>query len=211
MPATVEMERRAPLQKGRQTSPLPSAVSFRYARALVDVVTGSGSSVVGDPHLLTSQLGEFAQLIEENAELKILFITPAIPLKKKLAVLSEIAPRLGLEAVTQNFLGVVLEHDRFPILGEIVEAFELLLNERLGIVVAQVSSARALEDAEKQELEKALRQCTGKRVQMHFSLDPGLIGGVTAQVGSTIYDGSVRGQLERLRAELAGPAGRSVT
>jgi F-type H+-transporting ATPase subunit delta len=190
---------------------VPSAVSFRYARALVDVVTSPGGISVGDPHLLTSQLREFAQLTEQNTELKILFTTPAIPIKKKLVVLSQIAPKMGLDVVTQNFLGVVLEHERFSILGEIVEAFELLLNERLGVVVAQVSSARTLGEAEKQELERALRQCTGKQVQMQFSLDPGLIGGVTAQVGSTIYDGSVRGQLERLREELAGPAGGSRT
>ena len=188
---------------------MPSAVSFRYARALVDVVTRPGGPGAGDPRILTSQLQEFEQLLQQNAELKILFTTPAIPRKKKLAVLSEIAPKMGLEAVAQNFLSVVLEHERFPYLGEMVEAFELLLHERLGIVVAQVSSARALGNAEKQELEKALCERTGKQVQMNFSLDPGLIGGVTAQVGSTIYDGSVRGQLERLRAELAGPAASS--
>jgi len=111
---------------------------------------------------------------------------------------------MGVHPLAQNFLAVVLEHDRFVLLGEIVEAFELLLNERMGIVVAEVSSARELGDAEKQALETALRQRTGKQVQMSYSLDPALIGGVTAQVGSTIYDGSVRGQLERLRAELAG-------
>jgi len=185
---------------------LPSAVSFRYARALVDVVTSHEGPGAGDPRALTSQLEDFSQLMEQNAELRILFSTPAIPMKKKLAVLSEIVPKMGLQAVVRNFLSVVLEHERFSVLDEIVEAFELLLNERLGIVVAQVSSARALGEAEKQELEKALRDRTGKQVQMSFSLDPGLVGGVTAQVESTIYDGSVRGQLERLRSELAGRA-----
>ena len=183
---------------------MPSAVSFRYARALVDVVTTPAGPGAGDPRILTSQLQEFEQLYQQNAELKILFTTPAIPLKKKLATLSEIATKMDLQAVTQNFLSVVLEHERFSVLGDIVEAFELLLNERLGIVVAQVSSARSLGDTEKQELEKALCERTGKQVQLSFSLDPELIGGVTAQVGSTIYDGSVRGQLERLRKELAG-------
>jgi F-type H+-transporting ATPase subunit delta len=156
--------------------------------------------------VLASQLQEFSQLMQQNAELRILFSTPAIPMNKKLAVLSGIAPRTGIQKVAQSFLSVVLEHERFPVLGEIVDAFELLLNERLGIVVAQISSAHALGDAEKQELEKALRVRTGKQVRMRFSIDSGLIGGVTAQVGSTIYDGSVRGQLDRLRSELAGRA-----
>ena len=185
---------------------MPSAVSLRYARALVDVVTSPGGFTAGDPRTLTAQLEEFEQLLEQNTELKILFTTPAIPVAKKMAVLAEIAPKMGIAQVAHNFLAVVLEHERFSLLGEIVEAFELLLNERLGVVVAQVSSARALGEAEKQDLETALRKRTGKQVQMSFSLDPSLIGGVSAQVGSTIYDGSVRGQLERLRAALAGQA-----
>ena len=188
---------------------MPSAVSFRYARALVDVVSGPGGFAAGDPRILVAQLKEFEQLLGQNAELNIFFATPAIPGTKKMAVLSEIAPKMGVHPLAQNFLAVVLEHDRFVLLGEIVEAFELLLNERMGIVVAEVSSARALGEAEKQALETALRQRTGKQVQMSYSLDPALIGGVTAQVGSTIYDGSVRGQLERLRAELAGQTASS--
>ena len=188
---------------------MPSAVSFRYARALVDVATSSAGPSAGDPRVLTSQLRDFSQLMEQNAELPILFTTPAIPLKKKLAVLSEITSKMGLQAMAQNFLSAVLQHERFSGLDEMVEAFELLLNERLGIVVAHVTSARALGETEKQELAKALQERTGKQVQMSFSLDPALIGGVSAQVGSTIYDGSVRGQIDRLRAELAGQASSS--
>ena len=181
---------------------MPSAVSFRYARALVDVATEPGKTQ-GDPRALTAQLREFAELLDANTELKILFETPAVAAAKKVAVLGEIARKIGLQPVTQNFLGVVLEHERIGHLGEIVEAFEQLLNERLGIVVAEVSSASALGETERKELEQALRARTGKKEQMNFSLDPTLIGGVTARVGSTIYDGSVRGRLERLRAELA--------
>jgi F-type H+-transporting ATPase subunit delta len=183
---------------------MPSAVSFRYARALVDVVAGAQGG--SDPHRVTAQLRDFEAVLEQNAELKILFATPAIPAAKKRAVLAALAPSLGLEPVTQNFLNVLLQHDRAPLLGEMVEAFELLLNERLGVVVAQITSARALEESERQELAAALRARTGKQVQMNFALDPTLIGGVLAQVGSTIYDGSVRGQIERLRSELAGQA-----
>ena len=183
---------------------MPSAVAFRYARALVDVVTAPGAvAAPRDPRVVASQLAEFEQLLQQNAELRILFTTPAIQVVKKNAVLGGIAPMLGLEPLTHRFLSVVLEHQRIPLLGEITEAYEFLLNERLGVVVAQVTSARPLGETEKQDLARALRTRTGKQVQMTFSLDPGLIGGVVAQVGSTIYDGSVRGQLDRLRAELA--------
>jgi F-type H+-transporting ATPase subunit delta len=93
-----------------------------------------------------------------------------------------------------------------PLLGDMISSFEQLLNERLGIVDARITSAKPLADADKEQLDRALRARTGKQVRMSFSLDPNLIGGVLAQVGSTIYDGSVRGQLERLRSELAGSA-----
>lgn len=186
---------------------MPSAVAFRYARALVDVATAPRAEMTPrDPRVIATQLAEFGELLQQSLELRILFSTPAIPAAKKKAVLAEMTPLLGLEPLTHNFLSVILQHDRIPLLGEIVEAYESLLNERLGVVVAEITSARQLGDAEKQDLANALRARTGKQVQMNFSLDPNLIAGVVAQIGSTIYDGSVRGQLERLRAELAGEA-----
>ena len=184
---------------------MPSAVSFRYARALVDVAVVPGA--VGDPRAITAQLQEFTQVLQQNAELQILFTTPAITTARKLSVLAQIAPIMKLSPLAHNFLSVVLQHDRILLLSDFVEAFEVLLNERLGVVIAEIRSARALGEAEKQELGQALRTRTGKQVQMNFSLDPSLIGGALAQVGTTIYDGSVRGQLERMRAELAGQAG----
>ena len=180
---------------------MPSALALRYARALADVVTLPGVAA-RDPRRVGEQLREFDQMLGDHAELQILFTTPAIPEGKKRAVLSELAPMLGLEKHTLSFLLVVLQHDRMAHLAEIAEAFDSLLNERLGIVVAAVRSARPLEEQEKQELASALRARTGKQVEMTFALDPGLIAGVVAQVGSTIYDGSVRGRLERLRADL---------
>jgi F-type H+-transporting ATPase subunit delta len=188
---------------------MPSAVSFRYARALVDAVMGAAGGSPSDPHRMATQLKEFDQLLQQSDELQILFATPAVPLLKKRAVLAAIVPKMDLEPLAHNFLGVLLQNERMPLLGDMIEAFEQLLNERLGVVVAQIVSARPLENAEKQELDRALRARTGKHVQMNFSLDRSLIGGVLAQVGSTIYDGSVRGQLERLRSELAGQAGSS--
>jgi len=109
---------------------------------------------------------------------------------------------MNIDAVTRNFLNVVIDHDRMELLDEIVEAYESLVNERLGITTADVITARPLGEAEKQDLAGALSAKTGKTVRMNFSLDPNLIGGVVARVGSTIYDGSVRGSLERLREQL---------
>ncbi len=184
---------------------MPSAVSFRYARALVDTVVIPGPTEgARDPRAIAAQLSEFTALLKEHGDLRILFSTPALTAAKKKAVLAELAPRLAIEPLTRNFLNVVIDHDRMPLVGEIVEAFQSLLDERLGVAVAEIATARPLGETEKQELAGALRARTGKQVRMNFSLDPGLIGGIVARIGSTIYDGSVRGQLERLRAELAG-------
>ena len=182
---------------------MPSTVSLRYARALVDALLGQRPGLPPTAaEAIPNQLEAFHSLLEENAELRILFSTPAISAAKKRTVLDALASRLGWEPLTRNFLTVVIQHDRMNLLGEIAAAFRTLLEERLGITVAAITTARPLDEAEKQELESALRVRTGRQVRLSFSLDSGLIGGVTARVGSTIYDGSVRGQLDRLRTGL---------
>lgn len=182
---------------------MPSAVSLRYARALVDAVTGPPAPPLPrEPQAIAQQLRDFQVLLQQNTELRTLFATPAIAAAKKKAVLAEVASTLLLDPLTRNFLNVVIDHDRMPLLEEIAEAFESLLDQRLGIAVAEIRTARPLEETEKWELAEALRARTGKQVRLNFVLEPSLLGGIVARVGSIIYDGSVRGLLERLRTEL---------
>ena len=182
---------------------MPSAVSFRYANALADIVAAPVSGKPAhDPQSIAGQLERFQSVFSQNHELRIVFSTPAVSGEKKKKILGQIAPSIELCPVAVNFLSVVIDHDRMALLGEIIEAFHAILNERLGVAVAEISSARPLEEAEKAALSGALNAKTGKQVRMNFSLDPKLIGGVVARIGSTIYDGSVRGSLDRLRAEL---------
>jgi len=182
---------------------MPSTVSLRYARALVDTLFGPRAGVPASAaESVAAELEAFESLLGENPELRILFSTPAISTSKKRAVLAELAPRLGLTPLARNFLSVVIQHDRMNLLAEIAAAFRTLLDERLGVAVAEIRTARPLDEAEKQELAGALRVRTGRDVRMKYSLDPAGIGGAVARVGGTIYDGSVRGQLERLRVGL---------
>jgi F-type H+-transporting ATPase subunit delta len=169
---------------------MASAAANRYARALVDVVTAPGAA---NPQAVV-------------AELRILCATPAIPVAQKSAVIDKLAPLAGLSGVARNFLKVVLDHDRMGDLTEIIEGFEALLNEKLGIAIAEITSARPLDETEKTQLAAALKARTGRQVQVTYSQDPGLIAGVVARIGSTVYDGSVRGQLDRLRSELTSRA-----
>jgi len=184
---------------------MPSAVSFRYATALADTLAGARAGIPApDPETVAAQLHDFNQVCYENRELRIVFSTPAVSIDKKKTILAKLATDLGLDSVTTNFLSVVIDHERMELLGDIVEAFQAILHEREGIAVAEVTSARALGEEEKRELGDALSAKTGKQIRMNFSVDPNLVGGVVARIGGVIYDGSVQGFLNRLRAELTG-------
>jgi F-type H+-transporting ATPase subunit delta len=110
---------------------------------------------------------------------------------------------MGLPEKVVNFVYVVIDHRRGHDFPSIVDGFEQLLDERLGLVAADVRSAKELTDSQRQAIEAQVSRLAGKKAKLKFSTDPSLIGGVVARVGSTVYDGSVRGQLERLRTKLA--------
>ena len=113
---------------------------------------------------------------------------------------------MGVSKAVRNFLFVVIDHRRIHDLPSIVEAFDVLLDERLGYVRANVESAHALNDSQRASLESELSRISGKKAKVAFATDSSLIGGVVARVGGKVYDGSVRGQLERLRLKLAAGA-----
>jgi F-type H+-transporting ATPase subunit delta len=117
-------------------------------------------------------------------------------------VLDAITMRLGTTRQVRNFVAVLTDHRRLPLFGEILKQLEQELHERQGFAEAQVSSARQLSDPEKQVLEAEITKMTGKKVRARYAQDASLLGGAVVQVGSTIYDGSVKGQLERIREQL---------
>ena len=176
------------------------AVASRYARALVDIATAKDAGL--DPRQVTEQLSAFDATLKSSAELRGVLLSPAVAPARKRAVVGRVGEALGLARLVRNFLYVVIDHRRIEILGEIRAAFEALLDERLGVVRADVVSASPLADAEQEAIAAQLSRLAGKRVRAEYSTDGGLIGGVTAKIGSTIYDGSVRGQLQALRRKM---------
>ena len=128
--------------------------------------------------------------------------TRPFPADRKRAVLDAITPRLGTTRQVRNFVAVVTDHRRLPLFSEILKQLEQELNDRQGFAEAQVSSARQLSDPEKQMLEAEIAKMTGKKVRARYEQDASLLGGAVVQVGSTIYDGSVKGQLEKIREQL---------
>jgi len=177
-----------------------SAVATRYAHALADVVTGSSSPLRAEDAL--AQLRAFETALRSSAELHNALTTPAVPLGRKRAVIQRIGYVLELSQITRNFLYVLVDHRRITLLPEILHSFELVVDERLGFARAEVVTASELSDALRQALSGELERLTGKRIRARFAVDASLIGGAVARIGSTVYDGSVRGQLKSLEQRL---------
>jgi F-type H+-transporting ATPase subunit delta len=184
---------------------MASAVANRYAQALVDVVMAPGSPL--KPEDAVAQLRSVDAIFQESLELRNAMLTPAIQNSRKRAVMAQLLERTGGSTLIRNFVYVLIDHRRIAIIGEIREAFELHLDERLGFVRAEITSAAPLEQRVGAGLESELSRLTGKRMRLRFDVDPALLGGVMARIGSTVYDGSVRGELRQLAKKLTGQTG----
>ncbi len=178
-----------------------SVVAARYANALADVVTNPASGTT--PERTISELRSFEQALADSNELQNALITPAVPPGRKKAVIGRIAEILNLSRVTRNFLFVLVDKRRIPALSGIIHDLEEVLDQRLGFARAEVASAAELTEAQQLALNGTLERLTGKHIRMRFSIDPALIGGALARIGSTVYDGSVRGQLAALERRLS--------
>lgn len=178
-----------------------SAIASRYANALVDVVTGRAAAL--DPRQAERELRSFADALTASNELQNALISPAVPPGRKRAVVGRIADTLGLSQVIRNFLFVLIDHRRTPALRDITETFELAVDERLGFTRADIRSAQDMPEPQRAALVSQLERLTGKRVRPLFAVDPELIGGAVARIGSTVYDGSVKAQLVTLGRRLA--------
>ena len=169
-----------------------------YARAFADVVTRKKL----DATRMLQELHVVEALFRESDPLRRVMMNPSIPGDQKHAVLDAIAQRMGLTRQVKNFIAVVTDHRRLPLLSEILKRLEQELNDRMGIADADVFSVRELSETEKKLLEAEVAKLTGKRVRARYRQDAALLGGVQVKVGSTIYDGSVNEQLERIREQL---------
>ena len=173
------------------------ALAERYAGALVDVALENKQA-----DQVKGELSAFAAMVRESGELRAFLANPSIARASKHAAIEQIVARMGASRTLRNYLFVIVDQRRAGMLVEIEQAFSRLLDARQGITQAAVTSASALTDAERAELVKVLGKLTGEKVQAQFGTDPALIGGAVVRIGSTIYDGSIRTQLERMRARM---------
>jgi F-type H+-transporting ATPase subunit delta len=176
-----------------------ASVASIYARAFADVVL--------DEHLDANRaiggLRRIEGLLRESIELRRVWENPAVPADQKRNLLDAIVRREGIERPVRNLMAVLIDHRRTHFLPRITDQLEKELDARLGFAEAQITSTRELGDAEKRALEAQIQRVTGKKVRAHFALDASLLGGAVVRVGSTIYDGSVKGQLERIKEAIS--------
>lgn len=175
-----------------------SIFAARYARAFADVVLEARLNA----EEVQSQLNDFAATFSGSKDLRELLLNPSIPAQKRVSILDTVNGRVGCGPQVRNFLAVLIRHERLASLNEILEAYRLEMNRRLLISNAEIVTARPLEDQERAQFEEQVAALAGSRVRATFREDKALMGGAIVRIGSTIYDGSVRGRLERLKERL---------
>jgi F-type H+-transporting ATPase subunit delta len=175
-----------------------ASVVNTYARAFADVVMSNHL----DPARTLAETQQIAALVKENKVLREVWDNPSIPAGQKRGVLDGIVQRAGMQRPVRNFIAVLIDKGRIRFLAEIVAQFAQELNQRLGFAEAEVTSARELGADERTALEADLARVTGKKIRACYEHDRSILGGAIARVGSTVYDGSVKGQLERIRQQL---------
>jgi F-type H+-transporting ATPase subunit delta len=177
-----------------------ATVTNTYARAFADVVLDRKL----DANKTLAEAQSLAALAASSKDLREVWQAPSIPAEQKRKLLDAIVAREKISQETRNFVAVLIDNRRISFLGPIVAQFEQELNRRLGFADAEITSARALGDAERRNLEGEVEKLTGKKVRARYTQDASILGGAVVRVGSTIYDGSVKGQLERIKESLAG-------
>ena len=173
-------------------------VARRYASALADVLVDRNEEAA-----VREELEAWAEMVEQNPLLLEGLTNPTVPYDQKSKVLNELIAKTKVRPTTANFLRVLLRNQRFGELTQVNRKLSEIMDERAGVVSAEVTSARPISASVKSALEQTLQKITNRRVRLNFATDETLLGGIVTRIGSTIYDGSVRSQLERLKRELA--------
>lgn len=173
-------------------------ISRRYARALADITIKGGES-----REVFAELGRFSAVLYANPELVGFLVSPVIPLERKREIVRSLLSELALRPTSSNFLRLLLENYRLHRLDIILVGLERELDLRAGILSAHVTTARMISDSERSRLREQLHAAMGQAVRLKFEIDASVIGGVVTRIGSTVYDGSIRGQLEQLKQRLA--------
>lgn len=175
------------------------AIAVRYGRALFDV-----SCAEADPRTVEGELAGFVELMDRHRELQQGLTNPAVPASKKVAVVKALLDRAPVAPVLARTLELLAKRDRLSLLPELLRDFRRRLLDQEGVVRAEVTTAFPLSPERLQGIERGLASVSGKQVTLSATVDPGVVGGLLARMGGTVYDGTVATQLRRMRDRLVG-------
>ena len=175
-----------------------AAFVARYANAFLEVVTAAKLDTIA----IDKQFSDFLATWDGSPELREFFMNPAISAIQKVGFLDKLNAKLGLRKELRNLLAVLIDNGRIGAVSEVAQAYRKLLQQQLGIRQAEIVTARELGAAERDALVAEIGKLAGSRIEASFKLDAAILGGTVVRIGSTVYDGSVRGRLDRLKEAL---------
>jgi F-type H+-transporting ATPase subunit delta len=176
---------------------MPAFVA-RYAQAFADVV----EDLKLDTAALDRQFTDFLATWDGSLELRSLFQNPTFPATQKVAILDKLNVEMGLQKELRNLIAVLINNNRIGNVADVAAEWRRILQEQQGIRPAEIITARELSKEERDALVAEVAKLAGSKIDASFKLDKGILGGTVVRIGSTVYDGSVRGRLERLRESL---------
>jgi F-type H+-transporting ATPase subunit delta len=175
-----------------------SVLALRYAHAFASVTAAAHL----DATAAQQQLNDFSETLAGSHELHEVLMNPSIAREQKLKVLDAIAGRIGMFKQVRNFLAVIIDHQRLAELDEILTEYHAVVDERSGLCEAEITTARPLNAEDRADLESQVAKLAGGHVRARYYQDASLLGGVVVRIGSTVYDGSIRAQLQQLKQKL---------
>jgi F-type H+-transporting ATPase subunit delta len=173
--------------------------AIRYARALLDVAVKEKA----DLELIENELSQFADLFKQYPLLEKVLLNPAVPVPRKRAAVADILAQAKFTPIVTKLLTLLADRDRLVLATDLLAAYRDRLLDHRGVVRAEVTTATALDAGRTQAIQNGLAALTGRKVLLVTKIDPSIIGGLIARVGSTVYDGSVTRQLEKMKDRLA--------
>jgi F-type H+-transporting ATPase subunit delta len=175
-----------------------SVLSLRYAHAFAAVAASSHLDIAA----AQQQLKDFSGTLAGSHELREVLMNPSIANDQKLKVLDAISGRIGMFPQVRNFIAVIMDHQRLDELDEIMTEYHAVADDQTGLTEAEITSTHPLNDEDRAHLEAQVAKLAGGRIRTTYSQDATLLGGAVVRIGSTVYDGSIRAQLQQLKQKL---------
>jgi F-type H+-transporting ATPase subunit delta len=172
--------------------------AIRYARALLDVAVKEKA----DLELIENELSQFADLFKQYPLLAKVLLNPAVPVPRKRAAVADVLALTRFTPIVSKLLALLADRDRLVLVPDLITSYRDRLLDLRGVVRAEVTTATALDPSRADAIQKGLATLTGRTVRLATKVDPAIIGGLVARIGSTVYDASVTRQLEKLKERL---------